>query len=122
MEKKRYLIEVGIGVDMHGADMNKASVKAVQNALSHCCLAGIREIHHAEPKDMALHIKICCPKPEMVDTDRIKEPVYFYDDVEIEVAAGGGSERGLYVPEMGEGDTLTAAIAIITVYLKSTVK
>ena len=122
MEKKRYLIEVGIGVDMHGADMNKAAVKAVQNALSHCCLAGIDEIHHAGPKDMALRIKICCPKPEMVDADRVKEPVYFYEDVEIEVAAGGGAERGLYVPEMGEGDTLTVAIAIITVYLKNAVK
>lgn len=118
MEKKRFLIEVGVGVDMHGADMNKAATKAVQNALSHCCLAGIKEIHHAEPKDMALRIKICCPNPEKLDIVKLKEPVYFYEDVEIETAAGGGSERGLYVPEMGEGDTLTVAIAIITVYLK----
>lgn len=118
MEKKRYLIEIGTGVDMHGCDSNKAAIKAVKDALSHCCLAGIREIHQSSPDDMALHIKICCPSPEIIDYEQIKEPVSFYKDIEITAKKGGATERGLYVPEMGEGENLVVAVAIITVYLK----
>ena len=29
MERKRYLIEIGTGVDMHGGDMTGAALKAV---------------------------------------------------------------------------------------------
>ena len=87
MERKRYLIEIGTGVDMHGGDMTGAALKAVKDAMSHCCMAGGREVR-------------------------------FYDDVEIIPAPGGASEKGLHVAEMGAGDTLVAALAIITVYLK----
>lgn len=118
MEKKRYLIEIGTGVDMHGCDSNKAAIKAVRDALSHCCLAGIQEIHNSSTDNMALHIKICCPNPEMLNYEQIKEPVSFYRDVEITAKKGGASERGLYVPKMGDGETLVVAVAIITVYLK----
>ena len=102
MERKRYLIEIGTGVDMHGGDMTGAALKAVKDAMSHCCMAGVREIHGAGPERIALRIKICCPRPEALDLE----------------ALGGASEKGLHVAEMGAGDTLVAALAIITVYLK----
>ena len=113
MERKRYLIEIGTGVDMHGGAMTGAALKAVKDAMSHCCMAGVREIHGAGPERIALRIKICCPRPEA-----LRQPVRFYDDVEIIPAPGGASEKGLHVAEMGAGDTLVAALAIITVYLK----
>ena len=50
--------------------------------------------------------------------EALRQPVRFYDDVEIIPAPGGASEKGLHVAEMGAGDTLVAALAIITVYLK----
>lgn len=118
MERKRYLIEIGTGVDMHGGNMTGAAVKAVKDAMSHCCMAGVREIHGMGPADIALRIKVCCPKPEELDLNALREPVRFYDDVEIVPAQGGAAERGLYAPEMGDGDTLTVAVAVITVYLK----
>ena len=67
MERKRYLIEIGTGVDMHGGDMTGAALKAVKDAMSHCCMAGVREIHGAGPERIALRIKICCPRPEALD-------------------------------------------------------
>ena len=118
MAKRRFLIEIGTGVDMHGGDMTKAAQKAVKDALSHCCMAGVREIHNAGPKDIALRIKICCPRPEELDLNRVREPVSFYDDIELVLVQGGASEKGLHVEEMGDGDTLVVAVAIITVYLK----
>ena len=118
MEYRRFLIEIGTGVDMHGGSMTRAAQKAVKDAMSHCCMAGVREIFNAGPHDLALRVKICCPRPEELDLDQVKEPLGFYDDVELVPAAGGASERGLLVEEMGAGDTLVAALAIITVYLK----
>ncbi len=118
MERRRYLIEIGTGVDMHGGDVTKAAQKAVKDAISHCCMAGIREIHNAGPRDVALQIKICCPRPEELDLAQVRKPVDFYDDIELVPARGGASEKGLHVAEMGAGDTLVVAVAIITVYLK----
>ena len=36
MAFKRLLIEIGQGVDMHGADQNNAVRKATQDAIHHC--------------------------------------------------------------------------------------
>ena len=116
--EKRYLIEIGVGVDMHGGNMTTAAQKAVKDAISHCCMAGIQEIHGAGTEDIALKIKICCPKPEEVDLNEVTKPVAFYKDIRLTLEEGGASEKGLYNPKMGEGDNLTVALAIITVYLK----
>ena len=118
MEKRRFLIEIGTGVDMHGGSMTRAAQKAVKDAMSHCCMAGIREIHGAGPERIALRVQISCPRPEELDLEQVKEPVGFYDDVELIPVVGGASERGLHVEAMGAGDTLVVAVAIITVYLK----
>jgi uncharacterized protein (TIGR02058 family) len=32
---KRYVVEFGYGVDLHGQDVNKAAQKAVKDAISH---------------------------------------------------------------------------------------
>jgi conserved hypothetical protein len=118
MEKKRYLIEIGTGVDMHGGNMTTASVKAIKNAMSHCCMAGIHDVLEADIKDGALRIKVSCPKPEELDFQALKEPVNFYEDVEIVTEKGGCSEKGLHVAQMGAGDNLIVAVAVITVYVK----
>ncbi len=44
MAMKRLLIEFGQGVDMHGGDQNNAVRKATEDAIHHCCMAGISEI------------------------------------------------------------------------------
>lgn len=118
MKKQRYLIEIGTGVDMHGGDVTNAACKAVRDALSHCCMAGVREIHGAGPERIALRVQISCLRPEELDLVRVREPVSFYDDVEVVPVSGGASEKGLHVEAMGAGDTLVVAVAIITVYLK----
>ena len=118
MGKRRFLIEIGTGADLHGGDVTKAAQKAVKDAMSHCCMAGIREIHGAGPEQLALRIQVSCPRPGELDLDRVKEPVGFYPDVELVPVQGGAAEPGLHVEEMGPGSTLVVAVAIITVYLK----
>ena len=50
MAFKRLLIEFGQGVDMHGADQNNAVRKAAQDAVHHCCMAGISEIFEVKDR------------------------------------------------------------------------
>lgn len=115
---KRYLIEIGIGCDLHGGDNTKACLKAVKNAMSHCCMAGIHDIFGiGHVKDsLVLKVKLSCPKPETVDTAKIANYLAHYQTT-IEVEKGGSHEDGLYVEALGQGSTIMIAIAVITVYV-----
>lgn len=115
---KRYLIEIGIGCDLHGGDNTKACLKAVKNAMSHCCMAGIHDIlgiGHVKGA-LVLKVKLSCPEPKTVDTDKIADYLAHYQTT-IEVEKGGSHEEGLYVEALGQGNTIMIAIAVITVYV-----
>ena len=38
---QRYIVELGTGADLHGADMTKAARRAVKDAISRSCLCGL---------------------------------------------------------------------------------
>ena len=61
MAFKRLLIEFGQGVDMHGADQNNAVRKAAQDAVHHCCMAGISEIFEVKDRmtQTKVHADVC---------------------------------------------------------------
>ena len=40
----RFIIELGMGADLHGQDVTKAAKKAVEDAISMSCLCGLREV------------------------------------------------------------------------------
>jgi uncharacterized protein (TIGR02058 family) len=116
---KRYIVEFGTGVDLHGGDVTKAAKKAVKDAVSHCCLCGIEEILGVKDFDesMFLKIKIGSPHPEKVNKSELMEAIPF-GKAEIEVVEGGLSFEGLYVPSLGEGKTIVMVNAAITVFVK----
>ena len=41
---KRYVVEFGMGLDIHGQDAGKAAQKAVKDAVSRSCLCGLSEV------------------------------------------------------------------------------
>ena len=41
---KKFIIQLGMGVDQHGQDVTKAAQKAIKNAISNNCLVGLTEI------------------------------------------------------------------------------
>ena len=43
--KKRFVLEFGTGIDLHGEDNTKAACRAVKDAVSRSCLCGLLEIH-----------------------------------------------------------------------------
>lgn len=113
--KGRFLVEFGRGIDMHGGDVNKACRRAVQDAMTHCCMCGIRELLNAPTESISLRVRVGCSQPEAVDAEAIRGMLSFYKAVEVEAVPGGLQTEGIYVPEHGAGSTIEVALASITV-------
>lgn len=119
MTKKRFVVELGYGADLHGGDVTKAAQRAVKDAISRSCLCGLFDILGMKNLDrMHVEVKIGCPKPEEVDAAEVLKVIPFGTS-ELEVVSGGLSVRGLELPALGEGDTICVAIAALTVYVDS---
>jgi uncharacterized protein (TIGR02058 family) len=118
MALRRFVIEVGMGVDQHGQDNTRAAEKAVQDAIHRSCLCGLREVAGLKsPKDMVVEVLIGCPAPETVDKERVLK-VLPLGQKKIEVRQGGLSGKTLFQPELGDKtDEMVVANAIITVYV-----
>jgi len=117
MTRKRYVVELGMGADLHGGNVTKAAQRAVKDAISRSCLCGLFDIIGVDDPDrMHVEVKIGCPHPESVDREELRQTVPF-GSVSVEVVAGGLSVRGLSLPALGEGDTIVMAIAALTVYV-----
>jgi uncharacterized protein (TIGR02058 family) len=71
MPKKRVILELGSGNDLHGSDYTKAALRAVQDALHHSSLAFIRSLG-VDKKTLEVDVTIGVQKPEMVDLERVK--------------------------------------------------
>lgn len=114
---KRYIVEIGTGMDMHGGDVTNAAQKAVKDAVSHSCLCGLFDIIGlTDPNQMHVEVKVACPYPERLNHQEVLKAVPF-GSKKLEAVQGGLSVRGLHVPELGEGDTIVVAVAALTVYV-----
>jgi uncharacterized protein (TIGR02058 family) len=118
LDLRRFVIEVGMGVDQHGQDHTRAAEKAVQDAIQRSCLCGLREVAGLKnPGDMVVEVLIGCPSPESVDKERVLRVLPF-GQKRIEVRQGGLSGKTLFQPELGDKtDEMVVANAIVTVYV-----
>jgi uncharacterized protein (TIGR02058 family) len=114
---KRYIIEIGMGVDLHGRDLTKAAIKAVKDASSRSCLCGIEDILGKDPLKMHVNVKIGCSYPEKIDTEAVLNAIPVGRG-EIEVVQGGLGVHGLEVPAFGEGNTIEVVVAALTVFVE----
>jgi uncharacterized protein (TIGR02058 family) len=117
MARKRYIVEIGMGIDLHGGDVTKAAVKAIKDAVSHSCLCGLSDILGvANPGQMHIDVRIACPYPEKIREAEVLAAVPV-GSAALEVVPGGMTVRGLSVPTLGEGDTIVGVMAALTVYV-----
>ncbi len=118
MALKKFVIEVGMGVDQHGQDDTRAAEKALQDAIHRNCLCGLREVAGIKNRgDMLVEVLIACPHPESVDKERVLRVLPF-GQKKIEVRKGGLLGKGLFVPELGDKtDEMIVANAMVTVYV-----
>lgn len=116
---KRFIIEFGTGVDLHGCNVTEAAQRAVKDAMSHCCLCGVPEILGIKDlRQVHIEVKIGCPHPEEVNREDVLTHLAFYDNINLEIVQGGLEVLGLHMPAMGEGDKIILANAAITVFIK----
>lgn len=101
---KRYIIEFGSGIDLHGQDMTKASQKAVKDAINRSCLCGLEEVLGIKDfDDIRVHVTIACPIPsEVREADVLK--VLPVGQKSISFTKGGMTMPGLYVKGFGDRD------------------
>ena len=74
MDYRRYLVEVGTGVDLHGEDETKAAQKAVKDAISHSSMVGLGQLFNVKSfseleEALMVDVTIATPNPEKVDGD-----------------------------------------------------
>lgn len=117
MTRKRYIVELGMGADLHGGNVTKAAQRAIKDAISRSCLCGLFDIIGIDnPDRMHVEVKIGCPHPASLHWEELRQSVPF-GSVSVEVVEGGLSVRGLALPDLGEGDTIVMAAAALTVYV-----
>lgn len=118
MNLQRYVIELGVGTDLHGQDVTKAAVKAVRDAISRCCLCGIVEILRlTDLHKMVVKVNVAAPYPELVRTDEVLNQIPF-GQKEIVVKKGGMEVAGMLVPGLGDTvDSIVVVNSCVTVYV-----
>jgi uncharacterized protein (TIGR02058 family) len=114
--EKRYVVEIGMGVDQHGhkGDPTSAAIKAVRNAISNVCLCGISEILNLSgPGEMVVDVLIGTPFPQNVDEGKVLEAIPF-GRKRVKAVEGGMRARGVQLTSLGDdsADILIANAAV----------
>ena len=108
MKKKRVILELGSGNDLHGADYTKAALRAVQDALHHSSLAFIRTLK-IDKTLIDVEVTIGVQRPEKVDLEKVKASLPV-GNVTVKAVKGG-----LDIPDPETNDPAVIASAAIAV-------
>jgi uncharacterized protein (TIGR02058 family) len=118
MARKRYIVELGSGADLHGADNTKAACRAVKDAVSRSCLCGVMEIlGRWQFEGIHVDVIVACPEPEKVDVEALKAQIPIGTKA-VKAVAGGLQAPGICVDAFARDcDTIVVANAAVTVYV-----
>jgi len=121
MTTRRFAIELGYGADLHGADMTKAAVRAVRDAVSRTCLCGLVEIlGRRNFEGVLVHAEVGVPEPAAVDAKAVLAAIPI-GDATLRCVAGGLRAPGIEVPCFGPGvSDIIVACAALTVSVTET--
>ncbi len=119
MAKKRFVIEMGMGVDQHGQEPTVAAARAVRNAIAHNALPGIWEVAGLNhPNEMIVEVQIAVPYPEQVRTEEVLAVLPF-GQKRITVETGGMVVQGRAIEEFQDkNDEMLIAVAAVTVWVE----
>ena len=110
MARKRLVVEMGMGTDLHGRDYTKAAVRALRDALWHNSLSLVPALGYSRDA-MEVEIEIGVAQPEMVDRAAVAE-VLPYGSAQVSVVKGG-----LDIPNEDNSNVTVVANAAAVVYL-----
>jgi uncharacterized protein (TIGR02058 family) len=116
--EKIFFIETGMGIDVHGQDITKASVRAVQNAIHFNSLPGLRSVLPDQNiHNMKVNVRLAIP----CDKDKLNEDVVKkvlpYGTVTVEAIDGGMlTTSGVILEEKGDkNDQMYIVVAAVEV-------
>jgi len=115
---KRFVIEMGMGVDQHGQEPTVAAARAVRNAIAHNALPGIWEVAGLNhPNEMIVEVQVAVPYPEQVREDEVLAVLPF-GRKSLKVEAGGMVVQGKAIADLNDkNDEMLIAVAAVTVYI-----
>ena len=147
MTKRRFVIEMGMGIDQHGQDPTVAASRAVRNAIAHNALPGIWEVAGLDhPNEMIVEVQVAVPFPEQVIEAEILSVLPFgqktltveqvavpfpeqvieaeilsvlpFGQKTLTVELGGMVVQGRAIPDLNDkSDAMYIATAAVTVYV-----
>lgn len=113
MAKTRLVVELGMGVDLHGQDYTKSARKAVEDAIHRGSLLYLADAFQqgSRPK-VYIDVAIASPKPDAVDGEAVLQAIPFGEKT-IKITAGG------MAVERTEPDPIVISNAAVLVTVES---
>jgi len=108
MTLRRYVTEMGMGVDVHGQNYTTAANRAVSDAIRHSSL-NFFNVLDKSPHDMKITLIIASPSPESVDSEVVSKQLP-YGTVDVSLVKGG-----LEVPNDSGQDSIVITNAAVIV-------
>jgi uncharacterized protein (TIGR02058 family) len=112
MARKRVILELGTGNDLHGWDYTKAALRAVQDAIHHSSLSMIRSLGIDAKTQMFVEVTIGVQQPDKVDLEKVRTSLP-HGIVTVKAVKGG-----LDVPDPEGNDIAVIASAAVAVRLE----
>jgi len=117
MEKVMF-IEIGMGIDLHGQNVTKAAVRAVQNAIHHNSMPGLRSVlPNNDLHNMKVNVRLAVPiDKDQLDLEVVRKELP-YGEVTFEVVDGGmlTSSGVVLVEKEDKNDLIYVVIASVEV-------
>ena len=82
-----YVLEFGMGVDLHGEDCTKAACRAVFDAVRHSSLPLLNEIRE-RGGTMLVDVTVAVPDPKSVDLEVVKAELP-HGQISVQAVSGG---------------------------------
>jgi uncharacterized protein (TIGR02058 family) len=120
MNRKRFVIEMGMGIDQHGQDPTVAAARAVRNAIANNALPGVWEVAGlSHPDEMIVEVQVAVPSPEDVRAEEVLAVLPFGQKT-LKVESGGMVVQGRAIAELADkNDEMLIAVAAVTVFIET---
>jgi uncharacterized protein (TIGR02058 family) len=110
--KKRVILELGAGNDLHGRDYTTAALRAVEDALHHSSLSFIGSLKIDKSK-IDVEVTVGVQHPEKVDLEKVRKALPV-GNVTAKAVKGG-----LDIPDPDRNDPPVIASAAIAVWIET---
>jgi len=118
MVRKRFIIEMGMGIDQHGQEPTVAAARAVRNAIANNALIGVFEVAGLnDPDEMIVEVQVAVPYPEQVKEEEVLAVLPF-GRKSLTVQSGGMMVEGRAIEVLQDkNDEMLIAVAAVTVLI-----